>query len=334
MKSVAKKRNCYLDNVKAILIFLVVLGHFIYSFVHSNVFLNSLYDFIYFFHMPLFILVSSFFSKKIETTGDALKKSFYFLKLYIISQIVYTAFNYFFIAPPSDVPFKINFMSPFWITWFLFAFAVWTLIFPYLKHVKHPVRLIVISFIVSVFVGFLPDLGTNLSLSRIIVFLPFVLIGYFLPKKQMSYFENSKQLSTKVVFAIIAMIIFIATFIFNSEMYTSLLYGSANFWAFKAPVMTVFFQRIIFLIVTLTLSLCLLVVTGSKHRFYTETGKNTLYIYLFHGFFVKLSQRFLGPFISELNGVLQIVIVFALSIIVIVIINLIVGLFRSIGLIK
>ncbi|MBR1625808.1 MAG: acyltransferase family protein, partial [Bacteroidales bacterium] len=57
------QRDSFFDGLKFVLITLVVLGHSIgpVSTVYP---LSVIYDFIYFFHMPLFIFVSGYFTKK------------------------------------------------------------------------------------------------------------------------------------------------------------------------------------------------------------------------------------------------------------------------------
>lgn len=63
----------YWDNVKGILIFLVVLAHYygtgmVYGTEHTGALLVpvSIYTFIYLFHMPLFAFISGYFSKNTE----------------------------------------------------------------------------------------------------------------------------------------------------------------------------------------------------------------------------------------------------------------------------
>lgn len=48
-----KARDLHLDTLKGVLIILVILGHVI-TRVDGSHFSQRLYDFIYFFHMPLF----------------------------------------------------------------------------------------------------------------------------------------------------------------------------------------------------------------------------------------------------------------------------------------
>ena len=59
-----KTRDYYFDNLKFILIFLVVLGHYCGSYLESWLMLG-IYNFIYSFHMPLFIFISGYFSRNI-----------------------------------------------------------------------------------------------------------------------------------------------------------------------------------------------------------------------------------------------------------------------------
>ena len=59
-----KERDYFFDNLKAVLIFLVVLGHFLLP-IHGDNPLVVVKRLIYIFHMPLFVFVSGYFAKKI-----------------------------------------------------------------------------------------------------------------------------------------------------------------------------------------------------------------------------------------------------------------------------
>lgn len=68
MKKQDKKRNPYIDIVKAILILLVIIGHSIQygsgaNYIKKELFFNNyIFKFIYSFHMPLFIMISGYLS--------------------------------------------------------------------------------------------------------------------------------------------------------------------------------------------------------------------------------------------------------------------------------
>ena len=57
------KRDLRIDTIKGILIVCVVLGHVIGNFDASYL-SQRVYDFIYMFHMPLFIFISGIFTHK------------------------------------------------------------------------------------------------------------------------------------------------------------------------------------------------------------------------------------------------------------------------------
>ena len=58
-----KHRDPYWDNLKFVLIFLVVLGHFLMPAPAKGQFTRALYYWIYIFHMQAFVFVSGYTSK-------------------------------------------------------------------------------------------------------------------------------------------------------------------------------------------------------------------------------------------------------------------------------
>ena len=56
------RRSLYWDNIKGVLIILVVFGHFLFGLQNSEI-NNTIVDAIYLFHMPAFVFVSGYFSK-------------------------------------------------------------------------------------------------------------------------------------------------------------------------------------------------------------------------------------------------------------------------------
>ena len=85
------KRSAYFDNLRGILIILVLIGHFggdNTSFEpNENIFLQSLECFIYLFHMPLLFFVSGMFSKDTEKCRE--KAVFDLLIPYFLFQLFY-----------------------------------------------------------------------------------------------------------------------------------------------------------------------------------------------------------------------------------------------------
>ena len=77
-----KPRIQYLDYIKAFAIFCVVWGHSIQHLSKNDYFANPVFEFIYSFHMPLFVIISGYFFK------SALKLSFGKLLIKKFSQLI------------------------------------------------------------------------------------------------------------------------------------------------------------------------------------------------------------------------------------------------------
>ena len=99
-------RNYRFDNIKFILITLVVFGHFL-ELINGQV-TDNLYRIIYLFHIPAFIFITGYFAKfnpaKIIRT---------LILPYVISQLLYLPYNSLFILEKDT--FTLQFTKPYWL---------------------------------------------------------------------------------------------------------------------------------------------------------------------------------------------------------------------------
>lgn len=86
-----KPRDYLFDNYKALLITLVIIGHFIEPCYQNNDFLYTLKWLIVSFHMPAFIFISGYFSKRELPLSIIIRK---LLIPYIVYEFVYYFFLY------------------------------------------------------------------------------------------------------------------------------------------------------------------------------------------------------------------------------------------------
>ena len=160
----AKPRSVYWDNIKGLLIFLVVFGHLLFDLQKSAPCLNTLVDSIYLFHMPAFVFISGYFGKSQHACSPQAIIKLLFL---------YVIFN-------SAMGFNYGFNSllvPLYSCWYLLALIVWRIVTPYVAPFKHMVWL---AFFMALFAGFYPSIDNTLSAARIIGFFPYYLCGYLL----------------------------------------------------------------------------------------------------------------------------------------------------------
>ncbi|WP_010234461.1 acyltransferase family protein [Clostridium arbusti] len=80
------QRDYYFDNIKLLLITLVVIGHVIEPLINTYSNFRLLYFFIYAFHMPLFAFISGYFLKNANNKKNILPKISNIFIPYIIFQ--------------------------------------------------------------------------------------------------------------------------------------------------------------------------------------------------------------------------------------------------------
>jgi len=282
-----ERNRIYLfDNVKAMLIFLVVLGHMLEIIVSRRG--ELLYSFIYLFHMPLFVFCSGYFA-------NFRPKRFFFnyAGLYVLFQLFYILFARFALGV-HWMP--IQFSTPYWIMWYLMALIAWTLILPLLDAVTidKPAAIIAIcaSFALGIAAGFDSMIGYYLSLSRIVYFFPFFVLGFcirkhFDPDKMNAWLKNNivRCFSGAVTIAI-------AVWIFTGNPINDprWLWGSSSYehLAYTGYNVVV---RILLYAAALFISVFCIAVLPKRKLFFTTIGTRTLQVFLFHGFIIQLLRH-------------------------------------------
>ena len=207
-----KKRIYKYDNVKALLIFLVVIGHMTSDYVSDSHMVRWITLWIYTFHMPAFIFISGLMHKHYITEERAAlgvrgetrlrwdKVAGFFLcgyTLKVFLQLSRTLMG----------------QHPIWywideggIPWYLFVMAEYELLFYVMKYIDggcstkdvpvsgenagkparsfRPVIMIAGAFALSAAIGYFPQVDDTLCLARMINFLPIYMIGYYLDMKK------------------------------------------------------------------------------------------------------------------------------------------------------
>ena len=123
------QREYLFDNYKVLLILLVVIGHFIEPSNDQNPFLYELKWGIVAFHMPAFIFISGYFSKRIPS----LKKMLCGL---VIPYFVYEILYYLLYTFILDKETGFYFTRPKFSLWYLMALFAWRLLSPLIEKSK------------------------------------------------------------------------------------------------------------------------------------------------------------------------------------------------------
>ena len=196
-----KSRIYKYDNVKALLIFLVVLGHMTTDYVSDSHLVRWTTLWIYTFHMPAFIFLSGLVHKHYITEERASlgikgetrlrwdKVAGFFLCGYglkIFLQVTRTLMG----------------QNPLWhwiqepgIPWYLFVMAEYELLFYLMRRIDgkaKPWMMITGAFALSAAIGYFPAVDDTFCLSRMINFLPIYMIGYYLDMKKFNSFLKGR----------------------------------------------------------------------------------------------------------------------------------------------
>ncbi|MEG1411033.1 MAG: acyltransferase family protein [Terrisporobacter sp.] len=285
-------RDYYFDNLKGLLIFTVVFGHFLGRMQMYNDGARTLYSFIYIFHMPLFILVSGYFSKKFR-----IDRIIDIMLVYIIWQLIIypIGFSLFSGKPIDNLPQTI--LYPRYSYWYLLSLINWKLITPLLP--KSYMTLLGI-FIIS----FIPSISHKvdwefMSIGRTIGFYPFFYLGYLLDK------ESVKKICSKmpkfVSIVGIFLIIILSNYVFVEERVgVGFLFYKGSLGDYVSTDIGILIFRNICIFVTLFVILCICSLVNDKKTPLTKWGQNTLVIYLTHAFILK-SMKFTKGSLSLLT---------------------------------
>ncbi|WP_026692260.1 acyltransferase family protein [Peribacillus kribbensis] len=274
-----KQRDYFFDNAKFILMVLVVFGHLLRTYIENNEIVYTLYKVIYTFHMPGFILVSGFFAKGIYEKGYAGKLTKKLILPYVIFQIIYTIY-YYYLYNKNEITF--NLFNPQWALWFLLSLFCWNLALPLFARIT-PWKGLGLSLALALGVGYFDGISNYLSLSRTFVFFPIFLLGYHLGREDIKKLMNNKAR----LFSFLAFAVVFTWFYLDKNVDYKWLLGSKPYSELEQISIFSMFKRLGLYGLSMMMVLSFFSFVPNKKHFFTNFGKQTLYVYLLHGFFVK-----------------------------------------------
>lgn len=294
-----KDRNYAFDNLKGLLVFLVVFGHLIqFTRGKAEPIVGYTYTGIYLFHMPLFVFISGYFSKKNNPKR--------LIELFLIYALWQVGITPLFLSLTTDVSYFDVVESVFNPTnhhWYLFSLILWRILTPYLAKIK---GIIPLSFIVGAFIGLSPLLAqlspatkdaSIFSFARTIGFFPFFLMGYFFKANQVE--QVRKKIKPWVGAGCFLTLIIVGAYFLNSQidllikpqMINKILFMREGFAAFlNDPVQGIGLRVVCYLLQIGFVFLALSFVSQRK-TILSTIGQNSFFIFISHGMFILALQK-------------------------------------------
>ncbi len=177
--AVARQRSTRIDNVRALLMVLVVVGHLleVLPFPGSDYLSAAIYAF----HMPAYAFIGGLcFKKGRNVFREAVFPYLLFQVVFCIGSVLH---------PETSGP--LQFTTPDRSLWYLVAYALWQMAASCLRlDGKWGAGALGASFVVALAVGYEQSVGAYLALSRTICFFPFFLAGAVIRENGYEKFEG------------------------------------------------------------------------------------------------------------------------------------------------
>lgn len=266
------ERDYLFDNIRALLILLVVIGHMIASQKSKILTAEVMYYFIYLFHMPAFIFITGYFSKNLDKSRDNAVKTF--LVPYFVINSFYILLGRMSLYNPVK---GFRFFHPVWGIWFLFAVFMWKIFLKDLVRIRY---ILPISFVVGVISGFSTEFTAVMSLARVINYLPFFLLGYFCTKEHVDKIRKfPKWISIVILASYGAISYYLAKYdILKAETF----HMKRAYSLIDQNIEISVLGKIYIYISATIIIICLINLFSNKSTWYSKVGQNSLTVYLLH----------------------------------------------------
>lgn len=266
-------RDNYWDQVKGVLILLVVFGHVLEQCLNGRI-NTTTYSWIYTFHMPLFVFVSGYFTriKDVRHYWNSLLNLF---GQFAVFQLILTA------------PLLIGgggiyeLLIPKYILWYLWCLILWRMLYFVVDRYKLNLWvLLFISLICSVAVGYLP-LVNEFSFQRTFVFFPYFVLG-LIARNQKFVVKSDVSMAVFAIPMAIMIAAYIILFTVNHGVEWWLL-GNNNYSSEKDMMYRVINYPIALIMGWSILKMCRL----REFEFLVKAGKESMFILIYHAFIVR-----------------------------------------------
>lgn len=290
-------RDPWLDNVKMALVTLVVVGHAI-GLVEATQGSHWVYDFIYLWHIPAFVVISGYLSKSFEWDRRRMKNLVYTLAIpYLIFEPA--LFYYRRIVADENVTGPL-WLEPHWTMWYLIVLLMWRLVTPVLK--LHWLFL-PLSVIVSLLSGLWHT--DALMIPRFLGLLPFFVLGLHLKPRHLKHLDD-----VWVRLAAVPMLVGIGIMALYTDTWaeTAILWYDTGYNELPIDNEIAFQTRLTVMMVGLLGAFAAMsLVPRRSLGWFTTMGTATMVIYLFHGFVIKTFKAMGWPEFTAAHEVVGLV---------------------------
>lgn len=267
-----RERNDLFDNIKAVMLFLVALGHILDVFINGgkNAVEYNTMKYIYLFHMPVFAFVSGYFSKNVNRSREnAVKKV---LIPYLFFQILYVIvaammIHWKLVSFNSDV-FNYSVILPSSAFYYLLALFIWKLLAVDILKLRFPIA---ISFLLGILISLTKYSDFHCGYGAVFSLLLFFVLGL---KCDERIIERIRSIP-KVIGIVILLLGIIPAVYFPYAIHSIRLnYADEGFSNLEGMA-----WRVVFYTVAILMGAAIINVMTDKRCFLSKIGKKSILVY-------------------------------------------------------
>ena len=195
--------------------------------------------------------------------------------------------------------------TPGFAMWYIWALFIYRILLPYLLKIPY---VVILSFILTWIVGFIPQIDSTFSLSRVFCFLPYFLLGYKVANDECLYKYKELILtqfnkSGGVILLISVFVIWWAIIYFFPG-HTIATGFNGGFGSFRGLILRIALQ-----VTILVTGYLVLRIFPNKELWFTKYGTRTMNVYLLHAIIVLPFAFQVFPPFAEANWWLRILMI-------------------------
>jgi len=283
-----KERNYLFDNIKAILIFSVVLAHY---FRMSDAFALASFGGVAYvvsfsYIMQGFLFVSGHFSRNLDKCRTTAFQTFLFPYIIIMPIMFSIRFLIFGNA-------HLDFTLPTMALWYLLTLFYYRFLLKDMVRIK---KILPISIVISLAAGFIPFLDSTLSLGRTFSFLLFFLMGYYFKPE---WIDKLRNIPKAAGFLVLAALLGISALIAFEHLFPlSALYMKASYTSTGLTYFNGIAVRVAILLLSTAWIFVFISIVPKRSTFLVSIGQNTMTIYVLH-IIVRYIIKYFGDFFKQ-----------------------------------
>lgn len=270
----ARARDPHFDNIKFVLITLVVIGHSISGIVGTFGPAGDIYRWIYTFHMPAFVVAAGYFSRTFRFDR---RRSGALIDALLIPYLIFEAIHRLESTFMQGELATTSPLSPTWGLWFPLALLGWRLLTPWLQHFR-PAATLTLAVAASLLAGLNSGLTGDLSAGRLLAMLPFFVIGLAMRPEHFVWLRNTRiRISAAVYLALLA----VSVTVFK-PFPRGMLYWSHGYHHEDLSNTTGVVMRLALLLVAAGAAFSVFSLVPDRRLWWTNLGAASIYVYLIH----------------------------------------------------